>query len=109
MTEENKMFSAGSPLTDFITQIREQTEKALGDWELKSPVELELSVVTSGKVDGGIDIRVVKFGAKVEAEQVQKIKMSIAPKDEVAEAEKKARIATAKKTEELMGRKPFIA
>ncbi len=67
----------------------------LDDWELKSPIELELNAIVNGKIGGCMDIQVVNFGAKVEAEQQQKIKLSIGPKDPASEAEKKARIEKA--------------
>jgi hypothetical protein len=87
----------GSALTEFIQQTKDQTVAALGeDWELKKPLELELSTVAKGKVGGGMDIRVLNFGAKVEGEEVQKMKISIGPKDDAVEEEKKARIAKAK-------------
>ena len=58
-----------------------------------------MSAIVKGKVGGGIDIEVVNFGAKVEAEQLQKVKMAIGPKSEAEEAEKKARIAEAQAKE----------
>ena len=83
----------GSPIKTFIEKIRKESIDGLADWELKAPIELELSAIVKGKVGGGIDIEVVNFGAKVEAEQLQKVKMVIGPKSEAEEAEKKARIA----------------
>ena len=83
----------GSPIKSFIEKIRKESIDGLGDWELKTPIELELNAIVSGKVGGGMDIQVVNFGAKVEAEQQQKIKLSIGPKDDVTEAERKGRIA----------------
>jgi len=90
------MTIAGSPIKDFIEQTRKQAIEGLGDWEFKAPIDLELNTIVSGKVGGGIDIQVINFGAKVEAEQQQKIKISIGPKDEAEQEEKKARIETAK-------------
>lgn len=86
----------GSPIREFIEQTKDQTIAGLGEWELKKPIDLELNTIVSGKVGGGIDIQVINFGAKVEAEQQQKIKISIGPKEEVEEEEKKARIEKAK-------------
>jgi len=88
--------TTGSPIKEFIEQAREQASAGLGDWEFKAPIELELNTIVSGKVGGGIDIQVINFGAKVEAEQQQKMKFSIGPKDEAEQEEKKARIGTAK-------------
>ncbi|MBT3304410.1 hypothetical protein HN592_03375 [Candidatus Woesearchaeota archaeon] len=83
-------------LADFIKKTKESTVEGLGaDWELSEPIKLELSAVVKGKVGGGLDIQIVNFGAKVEAEQVQKVNLSISPKGEVAEAQKAAKIATA--------------
>ncbi len=90
------MTTTGSPIKEFIEQTKNQAVAGLGDWEFKAPIELELNTIVSGKVGGGIDIQVINFGAKVEAEQQQKIKMSIGPKDEAEQEEKKARIEKAK-------------
>jgi|SRR3989344_4321703 len=90
------MTEAGSPIKEFIEQTKNQALAGLGDWEFKAPLELELNTIVSGNAGGGIDIKVINFGAKVEAEQQQKIKISIGPKDEAEQEEKKARIETAK-------------
>ena len=91
----------GSPIKNFIKQVRKQTEDGLGEWELNGPVELELSTIVSGKAGAGLNIQVINFGASVKAEEVQKIKMSISPKNDVLEARKKADIERAKYQEEL--------
>ncbi|PIN90865.1 hypothetical protein COU60_00790 [Candidatus Pacearchaeota archaeon CG10_big_fil_rev_8_21_14_0_10_34_76] len=88
--------TTGSPIKEFIEQTKNQALAGLGDWEFKAPIELELNTIVSGKAGGGIDIKVINFGAKVEAEQQQKIKISIGPKDEAEQEEKKAKIETAK-------------
>jgi hypothetical protein len=88
----------GSPIAEFIKQTVDQTKAGLGDWELKAPIILELSTVVSGKVGGGLNIQVINFGAKVEGEQVQKVRLAIGPKDEVAESKRKADIAQAEAT-----------
>ncbi|MEK6914977.1 MAG: hypothetical protein AABW89_00350 [Nanoarchaeota archaeon] len=93
----DNMLNIGSPIKEFIEQTKNQALAGLGDWEFKAPIELELNAIVSGKVGGGIDIKVINFGAKVEAEQQQKIKISIGPKDEAEQEEKKARVAVAKK------------
>ena len=90
------MANTGSPIKEFIEQTKNQAVAGLGDWEFKAPLELELNTIVSGKVGGGIDIQVINFGAKVEAEQQQKIKLSIGPKDDAEQEEKKARIEKAK-------------
>lgn len=89
------MTTTGSPIKEFIEQTKNQAIAGLSDWELKAPIELELNTIVSGKVGGGVDIQVINFGAKVEAEQQQKIKLSIGPKDEAEQEEKKARIKKA--------------
>ncbi len=89
----------GSPLKSFIENTRAQIESGLGEWELKAPVNLELSAIVKGNVGGGIDIKIVNFGTKVEAEQIQKIRVSIGPKDQANEALKKATIAEAGRRE----------
>lgn len=86
----------GSPIKEFIEQTKDQAIAGLGNWELKAPIDLELNTIVSGKAGGGIDIKVINFGAKVEAEQQQKIKISIGPKDEAEQEEKKARVEIAK-------------
>jgi len=91
------MTEAGSPITKVIEQVKNQSIAGLGkDWEFKEPIKLELSTIISGKAGGNIDIKVVNFGAKVEATQIQKMNFSIGPKDEAEQEEKKARIAKAK-------------
>ena len=67
------MVEVGSPIKLFIEQAKEQAIAGLGDWELKKPITLELSTIVSGKVGGSFDIQVINFGAKVNAEQIQKI------------------------------------
>jgi len=99
------MVETGSPIKSFIEQAKEQAIAGLGDWELKKPITLELSTIVSGKVGGGLDIQVINFGAKVNAEHIQKINLSIGPKDEAEEEEKKARIEKAK----LIQNNPRIA
>lgn len=92
----NEPTNIGSPIKEFIEQTKNQAVAGLGNWEFKAPIELELNTIVSGKVGGGINIQVINFGAKVEAEQQQKIKISIGPKDEAEQEEKKARAETAK-------------
>ncbi|MFH1452174.1 MAG: hypothetical protein ABIF88_03305 [archaeon] len=92
----NEPTDIGSPIKEFIEQTKNQAVAGLGDWEFKAPIELELNTIVSGKVGGGINIQVINFGAKVEAEQQQKIKFSIGPKDEAEQEEKKAKIQIAK-------------
>lgn len=76
--------STGSPLTEYIKQIKNQTIDALGDeWELKKPIELELSTVAKSNDKGNIDIRVISFGADVETEEIQKVKLTVGPKNEI--------------------------
>ena len=87
---------AGSPIKEFIEQTKNQALVGLGDWEFKASIELELNTIVSGRTGGGINIKVINFGAKVEAEQQQKIKLSIGPKDDAEQEEKKARIEIAK-------------
>ncbi len=99
MPEQTLMI--GSPIKSFIEKVKNESVDGLGDWELKAPIELELSTIVKGNAGGGLDIQVINFGAKVEAEQQQKIKLSIGPKDEAEEAEKKARIAKAKFVESV--------
>lgn len=88
--------TTGSPIKEFIEQTKNQAIAGLGDWEFKTPIELELNTIVSGKAGGGIDIKVINFGAKVEAEQQQKVRLSIGPKDETEQEEKKARVEIAK-------------
>lgn len=95
----------GSPIKNFIEQVRKQTEAGLGEWELNNPIELELSTIVSGKVGAGLDIQVINFGASVKAEEIQKIKMSISPKNGVLEARKKVDIQEANFKEELAKRR----
>ena len=88
--------TTGSPIKEFIEQAKTQALAGLGDWEFKAPIELELNTIVSGKEGGGIDIKVINFGAKVETEQQHKMKFSIGPRDEAEQEEKKARIEVAK-------------
>lgn len=90
----------GSSIKSFIERVRNEVEEGIGDWELKSTIELELSTVVEGDAQAGLDIKVIKVGANVKAEETQKIKLSIGQKSEVEEEERKARIAEAK-TKEL--------
>ena len=100
------MSEAGSPIEEFIKQTRDQAIAGLGDWELKAPIELELNTIVSGKAGGGVDISVINFGAKVDREQQQKIRIVIGPRDQEEEnarnAEAKFRKTIAdKRTEKL--------
>ena len=89
----------GSPIKLFIEKVRKETTDGLGDWELKAPVELELNAIVNEKVGGEMDIQIINFGAKVEAEQQHKIKLSLGRKNDVEEVEKQSRIAEAKAKE----------
>jgi len=80
----------GSPIKTFVEQTKDQVTAGLGDWELKGPIEFEMSTTVSGSIGGKLDIQVINFGSKVEAEQVQKIKISIGPRDILEEQKKKA-------------------
>ena len=91
------MTDIGSPIKEFIEQARKQSEDGLGNWEFKAPLDLELSTIVSGKVGGGLNIQVVNFGAKVQAEQIQKIKTSIGPKDELEQTLKQTKLMEAKR------------
>ncbi|MDD4083278.1 MAG: hypothetical protein PHD05_07860 [Sphaerochaetaceae bacterium] len=93
--------TTGSPIKEFIEQTKNQAVAGLGDWEFKAPIELELNTIVSGKAEGGIDIKVINFGAKVGAEQQQKIKISIGPKDEAEQEEKKTRVEIAKEKQKF--------
>lgn len=86
---------AGSPIKTFIEQVKNQAGEGLGDWEFKEPIRFEMSTVVGSEGGAGLNISVISLGTKVKAEEVQKIKMSIGPKDEVSEAQKKAEIAKA--------------
>ncbi|MBS3115296.1 hypothetical protein J4482_01560 [Candidatus Woesearchaeota archaeon] len=96
-----KLPEAGSSIKQFIERTITETEVALLGhyWELKKPIELELSAIAKGKSGGGFDLQIVNFGVKVEEAQLQKIKLAIGPKTDVDEAEKSARISKAKKEE----------
>ncbi len=93
---DDSIVEAGSPIKEFIEQARKQAIDGMGDWEFKAPLELELNTIVTGKAGAALNIQVINFGAKVEAEQQQKIKLSIGPKDEAEQEEKKARIEKAK-------------
>ena len=96
---ENKVETS---LADFIKKTKDSAVEGLGDdWKLAEPIKLELSAVVKGRVGGGLEIQIVNFGAKIEAEQIQKISLSISQKDEVSEAQKAAKIAIANKQKQL--------
>lgn len=96
---------AGSPIKNFIEKVRKETKAGLDDWELKEPIQLELSTIVSGKTKAGLNIQVINVGANVKSEEVQKIKISIGPKDEVLEARKKADIGKAEYQKELANKR----
>ena len=90
---ENKVETS---LADFIKKTKDSAVEGLGDdWKLAEPIKLELSAIVKGKVGGGLEIQIVNFGAKIEAEQIQKISLAISQKDEVSEAQKAAKVAAA--------------
>ena len=99
--------NVGSPIAEFIEQAKNQVIKGLGDWELTDSIDFELSGVVGGEAGGGVDLKILHIGAKVRSEEVQKIKLSIRPKDEVTEAKRKAEIATAKAQETMAKKAPF--
>ena len=102
----NNMIDIGSPIKSFIEQIRNQTKEGLGDWELKAPISLEISTIVNGNAEGLLDIKVINFGAKIRAEQVQKIKISIGPKSDLEQAENKLKLLKINK-EEFIEKKRF--
>ena len=63
----DSVIGAGSPIKEFIEQARKQAIDGMGDWEFKAPLELELNTIVTGKTGAGLDIKVINFGAKVEA------------------------------------------
>lgn len=97
----------GSPIAQFIKNIREQVVAGLGDWELKAPMELELSTIIEKEAKGGLQISVLNLGAKVNKGEIQKIKIVVGNKDEVSEAEKSAKIAVAKAKAKMAKEAPF--
>ncbi len=96
---DDKTNFIGSPIATFIKKVKDQAIVGIEDWELKAPIDLELSTIVKGKIGGKVDIQVVNFGAKVEGQQIQKIRMSIGPKNESDEAKKKAEIAVSQAKE----------
>ena len=72
----------GSPIKNVIEQAKRELIDALGDWELKSPIEFELSAIIEADTGGGFRIGIVNVGAKVKTEEIQKIRLSIGPKDD---------------------------
>lgn len=81
-----RFVETGTAVSAFIKKIKNETNNGLEtDWELKSPIECEVSIIIKGTVSGGADIKIINFGSKVEGEEVQKIKFSIGPKVKIDE------------------------
>ena len=76
MTENKTAF--GSPLKEFtksaITQIKEALPKG---FEIKDSIEFELTVVSLGEKEGGLDLIVVKAGGQSIKEKTHRIKFSV--------------------------------
>ena len=101
----------GSPITKVIKEIREQTEAGLEKWELKSPVDLELSTIIGKEGGGNLAIQVLTLGAKAKSEEIQKIRLSIGPKEKALEAEREGKIAEAEAKMAIakkMKREPWV-
>jgi|GEM_PF-1681671 len=103
----NSQENIGSPIKQFIEKTRKETIAGLDDWELKAPIEVELSTIVKGKVGGGLDIQVINFGAKVEAEQIHKVRLSIGPVEEIQKRERIAIINALDKQPNIALKKYF--
>lgn len=69
-------------IEEFVKTALEQIKKGVGqDFYLNKSIEFELSVITTGKTDGNVDIKVLRFSKGAEQQSVQKIKFSVNHKD----------------------------
>lgn len=73
------MVTAGSSVEEVMTQIREEVTNGLGDWTLKSPVELELSGTFHKEGGGKARFYVLEAGAVARSEETQRIKICFGP------------------------------
>jgi hypothetical protein len=82
---------AGTPFKDYVNSTIQQVKAALPPgFRLEKNIEFDLAVVNMGEVKGGIDLRVVRVGGTVGAQQIQRVKFSVAEgEDHIAEAQKK--------------------
>ena len=102
------MSDIGSPLKTFIQTSLDQIKEGIGDnFYINKSIEFELSVATTGKVEGGLDIFVVKLGGNVEQQAIQKIKLSVNHKDSLEYAETEAFKKTIKERPEVAMTKYF--
>jgi hypothetical protein len=86
------MIDAGSPIKEFIKQSIKQIEAGLpSDYQLSSPIAFDLSVANVDKINGGINLQVIKIGGDVSKEQVQRISFSVSSKTQEKENYKKAK------------------
>ncbi len=88
------MTTDSSELTEFIKAVREGIERTQnqGSFELLTPIDFELSVITKKEGKGGINIAIVVAGGKYEKESISKIKFSMGNPSSLDELEKMARV-----------------
>jgi len=81
---------AGTPIQDYIRSTIQQVKAALPPgFRLAKNIEFDLAVVNIDGAKGGIDLRVVRVGGTVGAQQIQRVKFSVAEgEDHIAEAQK---------------------
>ena len=83
-------------LKDYISSSIVQIKEGLGeDAQLSGSIVFELSTTTDKKAGAGINIQIVELGAKVQAQETQKMTIPIKLTSEVDKAQYEASLAEA--------------
>jgi hypothetical protein len=90
----NKIDLNASPIKQFVHTTINQISNGLPEgFYIKDDIEFELSVVSVGDKQGGIDLKVLNLGGGSKKEETQKIRFSVTNKktetDPITEAKRK--------------------
>lgn len=102
------LLTTGSAIANYIEDAKNQIKLGLGkEASLAGPIELEMSTTLEKSKSGGFMISVLQAGAKVNHQEVHKIKIPIKLTSELDNFENDAKIAEAKFQKELSDKKVF--
>ena len=106
----DKQFTAGSPLKEFISSAINQIKDSLpNDARIEGVVNIEMSTIYEKEKGGVIRISVLQAGAKTSEQNVHKITVPVKILSDVDKAKDEADIAEAEKRKRKANAKPFIA
>jgi len=101
--------TTGSALAEYIKDVKNQIKDGLGsDSSLAGAIDLEMSTTLEKGGGGGLNISVLRAGAKVNHQEIHKIKIPIKLNSDLDKAENEAKISEAQFQKELSERKTAV-